>query len=310
MRRLEIMNPCDASWEQMVGDQRIRQCATCCRPVHDLSALREAEARAHLLLFSAPGLCVRFTCDVDGEILHSTGRLSARRQGLPEAHQPLAAGLLAAALSMAAGRSALADHNVTAVPSAQAPHAQAALPPTSVKPAVDPAQGSASEDRDGDGIADADDACPTLAGPPAASPAQNGCPKPKVVTVVQGGARPIEVIRFARSAQAFSAPSRLVLEEVARVLQQHGEIKKVAVQGHASKDEPKAKQLGEARARGVVAALVAAHVDPARLVVESYGSERPIDDNTTSQGQARNRRVDFRIIGSEQSCPPKAEPKP
>lgn len=310
MRRLEIINPCDASWEQMVGDPRMRQCATCCRPVHDLSALREAEARAHLLLFGAPGLCVRFTCDADGEILHLTEQLPARRQGIPEAHHPLAAGLLVAALSMTAGRSALADHNVTALPAAQALHAQAALPPTSIKPAVDPAQGSASGDRDGDGIADTDDACPTLAGPPAASPAQNGCPQPKAVVVVQGGARPIEVIRFARSAQAFSASSRLVLEEVARVLQQHGEIRKVAVQGHASKDEPKAKQLGEARARGVVAALVAAHVDPARLVVESYGSERPLDESTTSQGQARNRRVDFRIIDSEKSCPRAPAPNP
>jgi outer membrane protein OmpA-like peptidoglycan-associated protein len=70
----------------------------------------------------------------------------------------------------------------------------------------------------------------------------------------------------------------------------------VAIEGHASTDEPAAPALSEARARAVLARMVAAGIDPKRLVVHGLGSSRPLDDGKTSEGRERNRRVEFRIV--------------
>jgi len=74
------------------------------------------------------------------------------------------------------------------------------------------------------------------------------------------------------------------------------ELVKIAVQGHTSSEEQSAKKLSKSRAEAVVSALTKLKVEPARLVVESYGLERPIADNATQAGRAKNRRVEFRVL--------------
>ena len=51
------------------------------------------------------------------------------------------------------------------------------------------------------------------------------------------------------------------------------------------------KTLSEGRARAVVAALVKRGVPPPRLKASGFGAERPIADNATAVGRARNRRI-------------------
>ena len=70
----------------------------------------------------------------------------------------------------------------------------------------------------------------------------------------------------------------------------------VAIEGHASNDEPGGQALSEARAKAVLARMTAAGIDPKRLVVHGFGSARPVDDNKTNEGRERNRRVEFRIV--------------
>lgn len=54
--------------------------------------------------------------------------------------------------------------------------------------------------------------------------------------------------------------------------------------------------LSEQRAKAVLDLLVEKGVAPGRLRAVGYGQSRPVDTNETPEGQARNRRTEFRII--------------
>jgi outer membrane protein OmpA-like peptidoglycan-associated protein len=56
------------------------------------------------------------------------------------------------------------------------------------------------------------------------------------------------------------------------------------------------RELSMSRAEAVRDYLVARGVDPSRLEVQGYGADRPIDDNGTIEGRARNRRVEITPI--------------
>ena len=49
------------------------------------------------------------------------------------------------------------------------------------------------------------------------------------------------------------------------------------------------------RADAVVAYLVGAGVDPVQLTAVGYGEIRPIEENTTPQGRAANRRIELKL---------------
>jgi len=55
------------------------------------------------------------------------------------------------------------------------------------------------------------------------------------------------------------------------------------------------KNLSRARAKAVVEYLKANGIDSTRLSYQGYGSTKPLDDNQTKKGRARNRRVEFII---------------
>jgi outer membrane protein OmpA-like peptidoglycan-associated protein len=54
--------------------------------------------------------------------------------------------------------------------------------------------------------------------------------------------------------------------------------------------------LSERRAQAIVQALVSGGIDSNRLAPQAYSESRPVAENTTTEGRARNRRVEFRII--------------
>ena len=65
---IRIATPCSADWNQMVGDDRVRHCATCDKDVFNLSSMTRDEAEA-LVVATAGNLCARYYQRKDGTIL-------------------------------------------------------------------------------------------------------------------------------------------------------------------------------------------------------------------------------------------------
>lgn len=101
-------------------------------------------------------------------------------------------------------------------------------------------------------------------------------------------------IRFATGSAAILPESQPQIDQMAAMLRAHPALR-VGVEGHTDNvGTPAAnKTLSEKRAQSVTAALVAAGTASARLLPAGYGQERPVADNRTEDGRARNRRVEL-----------------
>jgi outer membrane protein OmpA-like peptidoglycan-associated protein len=78
----------------------------------------------------------------------------------------------------------------------------------------------------------------------------------------------------------------------------HPEVAKVVVEGHTDSAGPAAfnLELSQRRAAAVKAWLVQkGGVAAGRIEAKGYGPRKPIADNATSEGRAKNRRVVFVI---------------
>ena len=74
---------------------------------------------------------------------------------------------------------------------------------------------------------------------------------------------------------------------------------KLEIGGHTDADGDAAKNLtlSQSRADAVKKLLVDQGVDAARLTTKGYGATKPVDVNTTLEGKANNRRVEFTKAG-------------
>ncbi len=104
-------------------------------------------------------------------------------------------------------------------------------------------------------------------------------------------------INFATDSDQIMPESDLIVKEVALVMSQNERIT-LRIEGHtdntASQDHNQA--LSERRAKAVLASLEAKGVEPDRLASLGCGENVPVADNTTDEGKAENRRVEFVIV--------------
>jgi chemotaxis protein MotB len=95
------------------------------------------------------------------------------------------------------------------------------------------------------------------------------------------------------------------LDRIAEILKLTN--KKIVIEGHTdsqpvSNDAPYESnwELSSLRATSIVRYLIKYHqIEPARLSAISYADTRPIDDNSTEKGRARNRRIEIYLILDE-----------
>lgn len=85
-----------------------------------------------------------------------------------------------------------------------------------------------------------------------------------------------------------------ILAEIDKLLQADPALK-LSIEGHTDNTgAPDHNQtLSAARARSVLGALVGLGVDPARLQSRGFGQDKPLADNTSEDGRAKNRRVEL-----------------
>ncbi|HEX7666303.1 MAG TPA: OmpA family protein, partial [Polyangiaceae bacterium] len=175
--------------------------------------------------------------------------------------------------------------------------------------------GCPDPDRDKDGVKNDVDACPDEPGKPDPDPKKNGCP---IAYVSEGQIKITQEVKFKTNSAAIlpGKDSEDVLTAVQAILTKHADITKVRVEGHTDNVGKAAynKTLSKNRATSVVTWLVKAGIDKSRLYAVGFGQEKPIADNSTAEGKAQNRRVEFHIesegaAGSAATATPEATDK-
>lgn len=89
-----------------------------------------------------------------------------------------------------------------------------------------------------------------------------------------------------------------ILDDVVELLNKNPNIKKVEVGGHCDGigGVDYNLRLSQKRAQSVVNYLVGKGIAADRLVPKGYGKGNPIADNNTTEGRAKNRRVEFTVL--------------
>ena len=113
--QIQIATPCDARWEDMLGDNRVRFCGACTKHVYNLSEMQQEEALA-LIQEMNGNLCVRLYRRADGTVLTEdcpVGLLAKARQKARRVY----AGAIAMGLSLMVGITGAFDKKECASPS-------------------------------------------------------------------------------------------------------------------------------------------------------------------------------------------------
>ena len=101
-------------------------------------------------------------------------------------------------------------------------------------------------------------------------------------------------IRFDVNKASLKTESMGPINNIYDLMQKQPDLK-FSVEGHtdADGDEARNQTLSEQRAKTVMNKLIAMGISADRLRSKGYGESVPVDNNTTAEGKANNRRVEF-----------------
>ena len=152
-------------------------------------------------------------------------------------------------------------------------------------------QGCPVPDTDGDGVNDEEDKCINEKGP-----ASNyGCPVIDV-KIIERINKAAQNVFFSTGSSKLLAKSFSKLNDVVTILKDNPTYR-VNIDGHTDNTgkADKNQTLSEARAASVKAYLVSKGIDESRLTSTGYGQDKPVADNKTAAGRAKNRRVEMTV---------------
>ena len=101
-------------------------------------------------------------------------------------------------------------------------------------------------------------------------------------------------INFDSGKSTIKKESMPVVDQIIEMMKQATDIQ-ISVEGHTDNvgNNESNQKLSEARAKSVVDDIVKGGIDDLRLKSAGYGEEKPIADNKTEEGKAKNRRVEL-----------------
>jgi outer membrane protein OmpA-like peptidoglycan-associated protein len=145
-------------------------------------------------------------------------------------------------------------------------------------------------DTDGDGVADNEDRCPNVKG----TFANKGCPE-IAIEDVKKITQIASKIFFETNSDKLKVASLAQLDELAEILKRY-EAANLIIEGHADSQGEDAFNLtlSQKRTESVKTYLMEKGIMESRLTAIGYGETRPIADNNTSLGRAKNRRVELK----------------
>jgi outer membrane protein OmpA-like peptidoglycan-associated protein len=148
-------------------------------------------------------------------------------------------------------------------------------------------------DTDGDTLPDPRDNCPLQPGPVE----NQGCPvkEKQIVAIQQDRIEIKDKVYFDSDKAKIQRRSFKLLDQVAKVILEHPELKKVWIEGHTDEtgNDKYNYDLSQRRAEAVRDYLIKKGVAPERLEAKGMGRSIPVAPNTTEAGRAANRRVEF-----------------
>jgi OmpA-OmpF porin, OOP family len=102
------------------------------------------------------------------------------------------------------------------------------------------------------------------------------------------------ILEFARAKADLTSESTETLKELAEIAQECPTFK-IGIEGHTDAEgtDERNQRLSDRRAKAVAEFLSREGVRSDRLTTVGYGATRPISDNATAEGRARNRRIEF-----------------
>ena len=145
-------------------------------------------------------------------------------------------------------------------------------------------------DSDGDGVADIVDRCPNVKG----TIANKGCPemaKQDIKRITEIASK----LFFETNKDVLKVASLVQLDELATILQRY-ENANLIIEGHTdTQGKPDYNMtLSQKRTEAVKKYLISKGIVESRLSATGYGETRPIADNKTVLGRAKNRRVELK----------------
>lgn len=145
-------------------------------------------------------------------------------------------------------------------------------------------------DGDGDGVADLDDRCPKTKG----TLENKGCPemaKQDVVRITYIGSK----IFFENNSDKLKVASLSQLDELTKILNRY-EGANLTIEGHTDSNgsDEFNLNLSQKRTESVKAYLIRKGIAANRLTGVGMGEAKPIADNKTALGRAKNRRVELK----------------
>jgi outer membrane protein OmpA-like peptidoglycan-associated protein len=101
-------------------------------------------------------------------------------------------------------------------------------------------------------------------------------------------------INFETGKSAIKPESEKIINEIATLLKENPNLK-VSIEGHTDNTGTAAgnKTLSESRAKAVLKGVTAKGIDASQMSAKGWGQEKPVADNNSEEGKAKNRRVEI-----------------